>query len=89
MFLSGHSSLGKEAQEPGPEALPRSLVAAEEMVGVTDWAGDLFGVYPWGSWISQTGENSALWFRGVVRSAVVICFLSVPEKETLCWCKPL
>lgn len=80
------SLLGKEVQEPGPEALPRSLVAAEEMMRLADRAGDLFGVYPWGSWISQPGKNSALWFRGVVGSAVIIRFLSVPEEEELCWC---
>lgn len=47
-------------------------------MGLADRPGDLFRVYPWGSWISQPGKNSALWFRGVVGSAVVICFLSVP-----------
>lgn len=73
--------LGKEVREPGSEALPRSLVAAEEMMGLADRLGDLFRVYPWGSWISQPGKNSALWFWGVVGSAVVICFLSVPEEK--------
>ena len=50
------------------------------MVGVADRAGGLFGVHPLGSWITQPGEYSALWFRCVVRSAVVIRFLSVPGK---------
>ena len=51
------------------------------MVGLADRAGGLLRIHPSGSWITQPGKYSALWFRCVVRSAVVICFLSVPGKK--------